>query len=185
MEGWYNVRRLHSSIGYCSPLEFENLSAKTNTVSLCGLLTAGQRCGVRSDPLPVCGQPAIRRLTEARPRRISDCKSVRPSGSISDDAKKGLADALRARREQLMKQALAREVAALDPNDFITFRTTERHAPDEVFSNYKSTQLALENVQVRQQKARIGPTGISSSCAGCLARSGSWLSRLGCSRAMW
>jgi hypothetical protein len=45
MEGWYNVRRLHISIGYCSPLEFENLSAKTKTVSLCELPTAWQRRG--------------------------------------------------------------------------------------------------------------------------------------------
>ena len=45
LEGWYNVRRLHSSIGYCSPLEFENLSAKKQTVSSCGLPTAGQRHG--------------------------------------------------------------------------------------------------------------------------------------------
>ncbi|SEA04060.1 methyl-accepting chemotaxis protein [Paraburkholderia sartisoli] len=73
----------------------------------------------------------------------------------ADDVEKGLADALRARREQLMKQVLAPEVAALDQNDFITFRTTERQAPDTVFSDYKSAQLALENVQLQQQKARF------------------------------
>lgn len=75
--------------------------------------------------------------------------------SPSDGVEKGLADALRARREQLMKQVLAPEVAALDQNDFITFRTTERQAPDAVFSDYKSAQLALENVQAQQQKARF------------------------------
>ncbi|TDY16660.1 HAMP domain-containing protein [Paraburkholderia sp. BL6665CI2N2] len=73
----------------------------------------------------------------------------------SDSVEKGLADALRARREQLMKQVLAPEVAALDQNDFITFRTTERQAPEAVFSDYKGAQLALENVQVQQQKARF------------------------------
>jgi transposase InsO family protein len=50
MEGWYNVRRLHSSIGYCSPLEFENLNAKTKNVSLCELPTAGQRRGREERP---------------------------------------------------------------------------------------------------------------------------------------
>jgi hypothetical protein len=50
LEGWYNVRRLHSSIGYCSPLEFENLSAKTKTVPTCELPTAGQRHGRERRP---------------------------------------------------------------------------------------------------------------------------------------
>ncbi|SAL58514.1 integrase catalytic subunit [Caballeronia turbans] len=50
LEGWYNVRRLHSSIGYCSPLEFENLSAKTKTASPCGLPTDGQRRGREKRP---------------------------------------------------------------------------------------------------------------------------------------
>ncbi|WP_279613078.1 IS3 family transposase [Caballeronia zhejiangensis] len=50
LEGWYNVRRLHSSIGYCSPLEFENLSAKTKTASPCELPTDGQRRGREKRP---------------------------------------------------------------------------------------------------------------------------------------
>jgi hypothetical protein len=45
LEGWYNVRRLHSSIGYCSPLEFENLHAQAQSSSPRGLPTAGQRHG--------------------------------------------------------------------------------------------------------------------------------------------
>jgi putative transposase len=45
LEDWYNVRRLHSSIGYCSPLEFENLNAVKQTISPHGLPTAGQRHG--------------------------------------------------------------------------------------------------------------------------------------------
>jgi hypothetical protein len=48
--GWYNVRRLHSSIGYCSPLEFEKLNEKLETVSSCGLPTAGQRRGREKRP---------------------------------------------------------------------------------------------------------------------------------------
>nr|WP_168788227.1 integrase core domain-containing protein [Paraburkholderia aromaticivorans] len=30
LESWYNIRGLHSSIGYCSPLEFENRPAVDN-----------------------------------------------------------------------------------------------------------------------------------------------------------
>src|SRR4051812_10470903 len=45
LESWYNTRRLHSSIGYCSPLEFENLHSKNATSSPRGLFTAGQRHG--------------------------------------------------------------------------------------------------------------------------------------------
>ena len=73
----------------------------------------------------------------------------------SDDVEKRLADALRARRAQLMNQVLAPEVAALDRNDFTVFRTTARQAPEAVFSDYKSAELALENVQMQQQKARF------------------------------
>ncbi|WP_216674401.1 hypothetical protein, partial [Paraburkholderia madseniana] len=45
LESWYNLRRLHSSIGYCSPLEFENLHAQDQRLSPRGLPTAGQRRG--------------------------------------------------------------------------------------------------------------------------------------------
>jgi predicted SAM-dependent methyltransferase len=45
LESWYNVRRLHSSIGYCSSLEFENLHAQDQLSSQRGLPTGGQRHG--------------------------------------------------------------------------------------------------------------------------------------------
>jgi transposase InsO family protein len=41
LESWYNMRRLHSSIGYCSPLEFENLHAQDQSLLPRGLPTAG------------------------------------------------------------------------------------------------------------------------------------------------
>jgi transposase InsO family protein len=34
LESWYNIRHLHSSIGYCSPLEFENGDAHRRAASL-------------------------------------------------------------------------------------------------------------------------------------------------------
>ncbi|MBB2931231.1 integrase core domain-containing protein [Paraburkholderia silvatlantica] len=52
LEGWYNVRRLHSSIGYRSALEFENLNVKMQTVSPCGLPTGVQRHGRDRRPAP-------------------------------------------------------------------------------------------------------------------------------------
>jgi putative transposase len=45
LEGWYNVRRLHSSIGYCSPLEFEESYIKKQVAPTCRLPTAGRRRG--------------------------------------------------------------------------------------------------------------------------------------------
>ncbi|CAB3775117.1 hypothetical protein LMG29542_08499 [Paraburkholderia humisilvae] len=45
LEGWYNARRLHGSIGYCSPLEFEARYAQTRMPSPRGLPTGGQRRG--------------------------------------------------------------------------------------------------------------------------------------------
>jgi hypothetical protein len=42
----------------------------------------------------------------------------------SNEVERKLSDALRATRGQLTKQALAPEVAALDQNDFMSFRTT-------------------------------------------------------------
>ena len=45
LEGWYNIGRLHSSLGYCSPMEFEQEYEKTQSPSRRGLPTAGQRRG--------------------------------------------------------------------------------------------------------------------------------------------
>ncbi|MGF6970146.1 methyl-accepting chemotaxis protein-1 (serine sensor receptor) [Paraburkholderia sp. WC7.3g] len=73
----------------------------------------------------------------------------------SNDDEKALTDALRAKREQLMKQVLLPEVAALDQNDFITFRTTERQAPDAVFSDYKRAESALQNLQMQREETRF------------------------------
>ena len=50
IEGWYNIRRLHSSLGYCSPMEFEQQNEKTQNPPRRGLPTAGRRRGRDSRP---------------------------------------------------------------------------------------------------------------------------------------
>jgi putative transposase len=50
LEGWYNIRRLHSSLGYCSPMEFEQQYEKTQNPPRRGLPTAGRRRGRDSRP---------------------------------------------------------------------------------------------------------------------------------------
>jgi len=51
IEGWYNPHRLHSGIGYRSPMIYERMhAAKKQTSSACGLPTAGQRHGRNRRP---------------------------------------------------------------------------------------------------------------------------------------
>jgi methyl-accepting chemotaxis protein len=76
--------------------------------------------------------------------------------SPSNGVEMALANALRAKREQLMRQALGPEIAALDQKDFMSFRMTQRQAPDTVFIDYSRATLALEDFQVEQQKMRFG-----------------------------
>lgn len=73
----------------------------------------------------------------------------------SSEVERKLADTLRVKRELLMKQALAPEIAALDQNDFMSFRTTQRQAPDTLFSDYRRAVLALEDFQAEQQRSRF------------------------------
>jgi methyl-accepting chemotaxis protein len=73
----------------------------------------------------------------------------------SNEVEKALTDTLRVKRGRLMEQVLAPEVAALDQNDFISFRTTQRQAPEAVFNEYRSATLALENFQGDRQKAHF------------------------------
>ncbi|RKE38365.1 methyl-accepting chemotaxis sensory transducer with TarH sensor [Paraburkholderia sp. BL23I1N1] len=104
----------------------------------------------------------------------------------SNELEKKLTDALRVKRELLMKQALTPEIAALDQNDFMSFRTTERQAPDTLFADYRNAALALEDFQAEQQKARFasaqqdfhrllwlfGAIGSAAMILGFFARSG-------------
>jgi len=58
LEGRYNTIRLHSSLGYRSPLEFENLNAKTKPYRHAGCPPPGSVIVVPGDPLLVREQPA-------------------------------------------------------------------------------------------------------------------------------
>ncbi|HKT98901.1 MAG TPA: methyl-accepting chemotaxis protein [Paraburkholderia sp.] len=73
--------------------------------------------------------------------------------SRASDAGKALASALYARRDKLLSDVLTPEIAALDQDDFMTFRTTERQAPETVFSDYRRAARALEDFQIQHQKA--------------------------------
>jgi methyl-accepting chemotaxis protein len=73
----------------------------------------------------------------------------------SGEAEAALANALRAARAKLMKDALGPQVAALDQNDFATFRMIERQAPDTLFSDYKQAARQLEAFQTGAQKAHF------------------------------
>ena len=50
IEGWYNTRRRHSSLGYRSPLEFERLHAGRSLWTVPGLWTPYGRPQVRWIP---------------------------------------------------------------------------------------------------------------------------------------
>jgi len=80
IEGSYNTLRLHSSLGYRSPIEFEQLYETTHTASPRGLTTAGQRHGRD-------GRPAARPWTTRDSTNLSTARGSgawRSSGCSSD-----------------------------------------------------------------------------------------------------
>lgn len=74
---------------------------------------------------------------------------------LSGDAETALANALRTARANLIKQVIAPEVAALDQDDFASFRTIERQAPDALFAGYKQAAQRLMDFQVQAQKTHF------------------------------
>lgn len=75
--------------------------------------------------------------------------------AVSGDAEAALANALRTARASLIKQVVAPEVAALDQDDFASFRTIERQAPDALFVTYKQAAQRLMDFQVQAQKTHF------------------------------
>ncbi|MGG1946980.1 methyl-accepting chemotaxis protein [Trinickia sp. NRRL B-1857] len=71
---------------------------------------------------------------------------------VADDTEASLAGALRAARTVLIKEVIFPEVAALDQDDFSSFRTIERQAPETRFTDYQRAALGLMNFQVQAQK---------------------------------
>lgn len=84
IEGWYNLRRLHSSIGYRSPLEFEDEHTKINSCRPAGCPPPGGVVVVIGDPPPARGQPATYHLTEVKSHINRYCRSVRRNGATSN-----------------------------------------------------------------------------------------------------
>ena len=74
---------------------------------------------------------------------------------VSGDAEAALAHALRATRDKMIEQVIAPEVTALDQDDFASFRTIERQAPEALFADYKQAAQQLMNFQVRAQQTHF------------------------------
>jgi len=73
----------------------------------------------------------------------------------ANDTEASLANALRTARGALIKQVIAPEIAALDQDDFASFRMIERQAPEALFADYKQAALQLTNFQVQAQRTHF------------------------------
>ena len=71
---------------------------------------------------------------------------------LSGDVEASLATTLHATRDKLFKQVISPEVAALDQDDFASFRMIERQAPESIFDDYKQASVKLMDFQVQAQK---------------------------------
>lgn len=78
---------------------------------------------------------------------------------VADATEASLASALRAARGKLIKEVIEPEVAALDQDDFASFRTVERQAPEARFADYKQAALQLMNFQVQAQRKHFASAG--------------------------
>ena len=78
---------------------------------------------------------------------------------VADATEASLASALRAARGKLIKEVIEPEVAALDQDDFASFRTVERQAPEARFADYKRAALQLMNFQVQAQRKHFAAAG--------------------------
>ncbi|WP_133647276.1 methyl-accepting chemotaxis protein [Paraburkholderia flava] len=74
---------------------------------------------------------------------------------VPDAAEKPLADALQSAREQLLAKVFRLALQQLDQDNFVDFLGTMRDAPIALFSGYQDTLTALEEFQVKRQKARF------------------------------
>ncbi|MEX3955320.1 methyl-accepting chemotaxis protein [Trinickia sp. EG282A] len=77
------------------------------------------------------------------------------SRPISGDAEASLAKALAAVREQWIRQVLKPEVAALDQDDFASFRSVERAEPEALFADYKKAVHEMQAFQVHEQRVHF------------------------------
>ncbi|WP_446687021.1 IS3 family transposase [Paraburkholderia humisilvae] len=81
LEGCHNALRLHGSIGYCSPLEFEDRYAQIRCHRCAGCPQAGSAVVMTGDPPPANGQPAIHPRWMVSHRIKLKPRSVRRNGA--------------------------------------------------------------------------------------------------------
>lgn len=100
------------------------------------------------------GKPTAATLERAHAALAASDRALSAYGAlpVSDNVEAALGTALRAVRDKLIKQVIAPEVAALDQDDFASFRMIERQAPDSLFEDYKRASRQLVDFQVRAQQ---------------------------------
>lgn len=74
---------------------------------------------------------------------------------VSGEVEAALANALRLARDKLIGQVIAPEVAALDQDDFASFRLIERQASEALFADYRQASRRLMEFQVKAQRAHF------------------------------
>ncbi|RDJ99467.1 methyl-accepting chemotaxis protein [Paraburkholderia lacunae] len=74
---------------------------------------------------------------------------------VPDSTEQPLLDAMQAKRQQLLNQVFELALKQLDDDNLVDFLTTQREAPAALFADYQAALTALEDYQVKREKARF------------------------------